>query len=87
MKIILNDRDKDVNERPLKPDFDNIVKQILDRDRRYKLNDFNNDQNNKTITTQNNNNKKSNKKIKNNDFSLKCDDCEFKHVKKKNDIC
>ena len=43
MKIIFNNRDKNVNEKFLKSDFDNIMKQILDKNKRHKLNDFNND--------------------------------------------
>ena len=34
VEIVINSRDKDVNERPLKPDFDDIYERVLNRKRR-----------------------------------------------------
>ena len=44
IEIVINSRDKDVNERSLKPDFDDMCERVLNRERRQKvliINQFN----------------------------------------------
>ena len=33
-EIVINSRDKDVNDGPLKPDFDDMYERVLNRERR-----------------------------------------------------
>ena len=37
VEIVINSRDKDVNERPLKSDFDDMCERVLNRERRQKV--------------------------------------------------
>ena len=37
IEIVINSRDKDVNERPLKPNFDDMCERVLNRERRQKV--------------------------------------------------
>ena len=37
VEIVINSRDKDVNERPLEPDFDDMCERVLNRERRQKV--------------------------------------------------
>ena len=37
IEIVINSRDKDVNERPLKSDYDDMCERVLNRERRQKI--------------------------------------------------
>ena len=75
MEIVLNSRGKDANGRLLELDFDYIVEQLLDRERRQKL--TSNDSNGKAIFTNNKNKGNGgNDRNNNNNYTPwpKCDD-------------
>ena len=74
MEIIPNSRGKDSNGKLLEPDFDNIVEQLLDRERRQKL--MSSDDNSKALLARNNNNNNNN-----NNNKPRCSDCGNIHGK------
>lgn len=79
VEIILNNRGKDHNGRLLEPEFDDIVEQLLDRERRQKLTST--DSNSKAMVAngRNNNDRGSNRNRTNNSQYPKCDDCGSRH--------